>query len=81
MQKAIYTERPAKASISTPLIETTKFATTGGRPSVKVIVNVPVQSEFTHPAAFSAGDALQTTVTTGQPTDTTADVRVSLPCD
>lgn len=34
-------------SISKPLSTTTKFAATGGRPSVKLIVKVPVQSEFT----------------------------------
>jgi hypothetical protein len=34
-------------SISEPLSTTTKFATTGGRPSVKLMVKVPVQSEFT----------------------------------
>lgn len=34
-------------SISKPLSTTTKFAVTGGRPSVKLIVKVPVQSEFT----------------------------------
>ena len=34
-------------SISKPFSTTTKFAATGGRPSVKLIVKVPVQSEFT----------------------------------
>jgi hypothetical protein len=34
-------------SISKPLSATTKFAAMGGRPSVKLMVKVPVQSEFT----------------------------------
>jgi hypothetical protein len=34
-------------SISKPLFTTTKFVTTGGLPSVKPRVNVPVQSPFT----------------------------------
>jgi len=37
--------------------------------------------DTTHTAAFSVGQALQVTVTTGHATDTTADVRVSLQCD
>jgi hypothetical protein len=34
-------------SISEPSSTTTKFVTTGGRPSVKMMVKAPVQSEQT----------------------------------
>ncbi len=40
-------------SISLPLSTKTKFATTVGLPSVKLIVKVPVQSEFTAYVPFA----------------------------